>query len=162
MSSNKFVAIKLSSVLLDNLSKLIKELENKDPSFKGSSREYLHMTLVFCGEKLNRLKKEQKASFEKYIESINTEGFKIEFTNPRLIRFPPGKLNLYAVEYTIKTDSLYQKIKKDLEIYLDETAYEKWQPHITLGKTRDLKFNLEQHQKIDNLKFTSSHIDIIG
>jgi 2'-5' RNA ligase len=158
--NNKFIAIKLPETLLDKLCILVHELENEDSNFKGVSKEYLHMTLAFFGEKLNHLKKNQRILVQKYLEDLNSELHEIEFKFPKLIRFPPGKQNLYALEYTIKNDFLYQKIKQDLDQYLDGEVYQKWQPHITLGKTRNLEFKLTKN--VDNLEFKSSKVDVIG
>lgn len=160
MSSNKFITIKLPKDLLDKLCVLIKELEKDDPSFKGVSREYLHMTLVFFGEKLNHLKKPQKDQIQKYLDDLNAKLPEMTYKSPKLIRFPPTKLNLYAIEYTTKNNPLYQQIKTDLKAYLDGEVYDVWQPHITLGKTRDLEFKL--NKKVDHLEFKSSKVDIVG
>lgn len=142
---NNYLSVKLPNDLKLKLKKIIDQISQKDPRFKSTSLEYLHMTLLFFGQKLKHLKESELHQLEEKLESILSDHFTLLFIKPVLKRFPPEKLNLYVIKYSVSPDGhqLYAKLNVVLQKYLDGVAYQNWAPHITLGKLHDYSINMD-------------------
>jgi 2'-5' RNA ligase len=116
----------------------IKDLIGTDKvEFMPMDYNDIHMTLVFCGEHLRKLNKDQQAKIKEIIDKFK-QSYTVKFDKYML--FPPNKENLIIALFTLEKSCLTSiyNMKKELVQYgipLDAEFI----PHITLGKIKYMK-----------------------
>ena len=142
MNKNNYLSLGLTDVVLDELCDAQKAIlrQHPDSGFEPVARDALHMTVCFFGEALQHLKEWERVEFSKDVQdTIHKAGY-IRLTNPRIVKFPPGKENLYVVRYDTNTagQALVKNLKRRLARFCVHDKKDIWIPHVTLGKARRL------------------------
>jgi 2'-5' RNA ligase len=138
------------------LQKNIKMLINDQVEFDPMKLEDIHLTLVFCGEKLHHIKEEQKEYLNNIIKAFSDKIHKLKFTSYTL--FPPYKENLIVAKFTCNKELNEEVLKLKREFVKFNIIFEpSFLPHITLGKIKNMKkeyakqCNLADLVKIKNI-----------
>ena len=139
MSQNNYLSIDLPTEIKHNILRLQNVILVADPTFKPYPYDKLHLTLLFMGTKMAHWKEDKLIKFETFVTNIlQSNKLSIQFDSPVVIKFPPGKENLFVIKYKPSKDC--QTLFASLHNTLDhECEFDTWMPHITLGKTSKQK-----------------------
>jgi 2'-5' RNA ligase len=134
------------------LTQNIKTIVHENVDFIPMEYNDLHMTLVFCDDKLRKLSKEQKPVYES-IMNQQIQSFKLKFDKYEL--FPPGKENIIIARFAdnISFQKFVLKLRSEFS-NIGIKFEENFIPHITLGKIRGFK----KEYKRDNIVIPDPNI----
>lgn len=125
----------------DNEIEIRRQMSNINQSirlqgFRPMSHDEIHLTAIFCGQKLKGVNKDRLAEINtKILNKIHATPIRnTEFQFDRFAYFPPEKKNLIVAIYKPNKEllKLIESIKKEIKEYCDSDL-EFW-PHITMGK----------------------------
>jgi 2'-5' RNA ligase len=163
---NNYIAVSIPDTIKAQISLIQGVIKSIDPQFKEMGFNELHMTLVFLGKMFNGVKKEVIQDFDKNVKDIIDGSFKMEFSNPIIQKFPPGKQNLVVIKFNYN-ENAFKLHKIMYDTYGNNSdKFENWTPHITIGKLRDNTVDLSEVEKNINTmldsKFNSDSIYLAG
>jgi 2'-5' RNA ligase len=147
-----FIAIPISRPLRDNLVDIIKEISKISPNTKWVERENLHITMRFLGDIDDEMVKKISDVLDEVAVKIALFPFEIEGIGA----FPhPKRARVIWAGISQGSDEIV-KIEKNIGDKLEELGIPKegkaFHPHITLGRVRFPKGNLELARFIDDSK----------
>jgi RNA 2',3'-cyclic 3'-phosphodiesterase len=143
-----FVALNLPKEVKDNLFELKGKIPGKLAKINWISKKNLHVTLKFIGEvnegeKNLIVEKLKNVKFKPLKLSLSKLGFFLFNGKPKVIRFNFKDRKSIA--------ELQQRIDGEL---LDVTSRDqKFVPHLTLGRIKNIKKEKEFFSKVDEFKF---------
>jgi 2'-5' RNA ligase len=162
VNDNNYLSIMLPDNVKAELVIIQERIIKADKDFRPVQIDTLHMTIAFFGEKMRKFRKDDLKKFHQQIQQIIQDtDCDIKLSSPNIIKFPPGKDNLYVMSFDTNHNgqTLVKKIRKELGdmcVHIEPN----WMPHITLGKMR----NKDNFQKVEhNLEtFIPSGIMLCG
>ena len=156
---NAYLAVSLDDstrrALVELQDALQENLAQDGHAFDRMDEHELHMTFIFLGESLRKLKAEALHSWHAHVvQALQNDGQGAESAGTMRLSgisaFPPGKRNLLVAQFEAP-QSL-----RDLQSRIEETAISAgiiprpkgdlgiWTPHVTLGKVRASKAVVEK------------------
>ncbi|MCK9557702.1 MAG: RNA 2',3'-cyclic phosphodiesterase [Candidatus Cloacimonetes bacterium] len=153
-----FIAINFNDDIKDRLQKAEKELKNMSAKGNFTSRDNLHLTLVFLGE----IGEERVKLAQLCVKNIVASGFDMQFN--RLGKFERDGGNIYWVGTDNNNDLkwIYEQLYKNLtsyDFYLRDLEYV---PHLTLGREIELKPDADVESYRQEFPTIDIHVDRIN
>lgn len=146
VNSNSYICIDIPNDIKEILHQYALRVKDINPNFKPMSKENIHMTFVFLGER----KYKEVLNIKQYLDQIGNIELILKFDKISL--FPPSKENLLIFQFKINELLLRNKILNFLQIE------DEFLPHITLGKYVGKKDNIIMLNDIESVDFKSNRL----
>lgn len=146
VNSNSYICIDIPNDIKEILHQYALRVKDINPNFKPMSKENIHMTFVFLGER----KYKEVLNIKQYLDQIKNIELILKFDKISL--FPPSKENLLIFQFKINELLLRNKILNFLQIE------DEFLPHITLGKYVGKKDNIIMLNDIESVDFKSNRL----
>jgi len=159
MSNNNWISLNIPDKSLDQIMEVIRSIEDRVVSFKGYTRDELHMTFFYMGKHLQDMASEDIQEFQSYLKIFTNRSYSLNSDKVSYYPQPNGK-NLVIL------------FNCDNELIKDNTEFEKTMrskgfkcspfiPHITIGKVHAKKRVFLPEVNI-NIKYHSNNLKIDG
>jgi len=148
-----FVGIDLSKESKDELYRIQKLISPSLAKIKWIPRKNLHLTLKFIGEvkDINEI--------HNRLSKINLKPFKLKLGN--FGTFPSWeKINVFWVDLNPHNEIIQFQQKIDEELFNFSNKYQKFSPHLTLGRIKSIKKKKEFLDLIKSIKVKPIEFEI--